>query len=1740
MSGAENSVDRLVLQFSGLRITIEQGEASASAREPSPTGSFILVEGDSAGSQTETGPLARGSQASPSRAGSSPDEAFLDATTLAALGALELGPLARFARGLASVGDWSPAARVARAYRAGLSAKSVLEGRTDYQASSLPVPTRNRIYVVLRCRAEPEGFVTDNFRTFLGRVPKDQVGRLEKFAVCHAFASRSEASAFIEDIEALMDGAPPERPLPMYYFLDNPDNPTMRITAFIVRLRAGGFMVAMPGTDEVGELLSNLSETGDPAAPLLFTPLQVACETPRRRALGEITLHFVDIPWAWLGFLRSGAALRGSTLELVCIKVDGVTARPNSDGARAAADLWVATAIEDPELQDSGSLPKKKGNDEEQADAGELSRLRARLHALEMAAGSGPLAGGGISSLAGRATGSQTRRGARDLFPADRETALTEADLRALRAAAGPAPLRLAQHERAPRPALTREADDTLAELEAGVSAEEFPGGSSGDAVLQRLLLVQTQMLAKLSAGKPKSPLEAALVSGGAKDDGNLSAKGSAARDAFVRILKDSQLVADQIRRLAAEELGEDAANPPPSLMRTFVEKRSPVGELRTLALVSTFAAHGWEHARTTENVDLEAWCARLLMFTDQCAMESGRTQLGWLLTGLPDPSWGTLVRRRQGLRPFSRLCPSLWLSGNVAFLKEMEWLSTRMSAATDQGREPPKDAAETEEQPSGRPPRFFEPCWGEALSGAGGAEKAMSGLSLCLWRVGRPMQNANLARGCGQLPPMPLVHASRSELLRLAGKWDQFKATLPSSAHVMRVCCDDLSEMYYTFHVPEKRAKRNCLGMVFSPSELCGFNAYDPSRHYGPCYIALGALAMGDCGAVEYAQQSHFNVLSSLGNCMRPNEFVAYRRAFPRSSCLEFLSIDDHMTAQVCSRMQLKLHRPLRDTAIFECSDAAYPAVGLVSHPGKRKRNTTSGVFLGAELDGIEGIVSAPRHRIGVLMKVTSLIARRACASASLLASVLGLWVHALLFRRPVFSVLSQVFVDARRVPANEVFTLHRDTVNELFALCALAPLLQADLRVTYPGALYTMDASPTGAGLCSAVLPPHVVQELWRHSEQKGFYTRLLDPAAALLCDLGLSSDAGSAFVEGLTSPSVSPFDPEPLPLRAPRCGDTFFLCLFCESGNWASSFSRAGLVDFSVAEPWLSGLPFSALGDVPTFRRLCVLACSGRVHDWHVGPSWDVSGRSEADPCGFHSGFCDLPAVASWARRLGFLLCLAASAGSYVSLVQPPTSTLFRLHCFRGFVSYGAALTKLHLCAFGSPCCQAVDFLHNKPWLCKLGGSRCGCSSDSSAARFPAVGRFTAASSCAFTSLCRPSAAVLFGREPVCGERVADFCSLLPLPLVAQAASGSSLAATGYSELRYKFKGPGHINVLEARAYKTWLKEPPASSGFKVVAPLAVVRGRWLRLLLLLAGDVERNPGPFHDGAPRGALDLQGGFASSTRHKMDKALSAFQVWLRGSFGLELEAVLSSVSSTALALRAFGLYLYSSGQPRYLLVYAITSVQDSHPQFRSQLAPAWQVDRKWQQAEPGECRPVISQPIVQASVALALCWGWHDWACLTLIGFLCMLHPAEMLCLTRQDLVFPEDALSPDPVAYVHIRSPKTHRFARRQHSRLEDPLVLRMLQALYLDLPLASRLFRGSMHTYRRQWNSVMSRLGVPHRLSERGATPGVLRGSGATFLYLETEDLPLVAWNVAKAKDDGDGKSDSAAFAFASTS
>ena len=482
-------------------------------------------------------------------------------------------------------------------------------------------------------------------------------------------------------------------------------------------------------------------------------------------------------------------------------------------------------------------------------------------------------------------------------------------------------------------------------------------------------------------------------------------------------------------------------------------------------------------------------------------------------------------------------------------------------------------------------------------------------------------------------------------------------------------------------------------------------------------------------------------------------------------------------------------------------------------------------------------------------------------------------------MFRRPVLALLSQPLVDSRCEPAAQVRALHRDTVNELLALSVLGPVLQTDLRVSYTERLFATDASPDGAGIVEADLPRHVVKEFWRFSEQRGFYTRLANPAADCLEGLGLDSE-----------PAFGPHEQaeplQPLSVGHPLAEGVLFdvLELFSDSAAWSEAHRSAGLrvhPGFTFEDSSsLRAVSFADLSSAGLFHELRALALRGVVGEWHASPpagSFLTLGRprsrSKSRPSGFGLQTASAREHTMLARRTAFLLCLVVLNGGRFSVVQPGSSVLFYLQCFVRLASS---------CSYGPPFKRPLQILHNKGWLLELGGP------------------------------------------------------------------------------------------------------------------------------------------------------------------------------------------------------------------------------------------WQVDKKWQAVEPGERRPVISKPIVQAAVTLALAWGWNDWAAVTLIGAMCMLHPSEIIPLVRRDLVLPSDAMSGDSVAYVHIRNPKTQRFARRQHSRHDDPVTLQFLHALYRELPLDARLFRASMHVYRRQWNAIMARLGVPYTQAERGATPGVLRGSGATYLYLETEDISLVAW------------------------
>ena len=175
-----------------------------------------------------------------------------------------------------------------------------------------------------------------------------------------------------------------------------------------------------------------------------------------------------------------------------------------------------------------------------------------------------------------------------------------------------------------------------------------------------------------------------------------------------------------------------------------------------------------------------------------------------------------------------------------------------------------------------------------------------------------------------------------------------------------------------------------------------------------------------------------------------------------------------------------------------------------------------------------------------------------------------------------------------------------------------------------------------------------------------------------------------------------------------------------------------------------------------------------------------------------------------------------------------------------------------------------------------------------------------------------------------------------------------------------------------------------------------------------LLETSGDIERNPGPSRTCQPRGDLDLSVGFCKITANRMSKCLGAFARWLDVELQLNFDTV-ADAQHTALALRAYGMHLYKHGFPRYLFVYAVTAIQDQYPQHRPFLSGAWHIDRKWQIAEPGRCRTVLSLPMFRAALCLSLLLSWPRWTAVTMLAFSGMLHSAEFIQLTRRDLMLP-----------------------------------------------------------------------------------------------------------------------------------
>lgn len=197
------------------------------------------------------------------------------------------------------------------------------------------------------------------------------------------------------------------------------------------------------------------------------------------------------------------------------------------------------------------------------------------------------------------------------------------------------------------------------------------------------------------------------LLSGqsdGASGSGsNLGVKGCLARDAFVRASQDLALIATTVRRNALTELGYPPHREDGNLMRKYMERRMPLSEHKTLAYLAMMVSEAWQTAFASQNIELMGVLGKIMIFLEQAAIDSGKLQLAWLLTGRQEPAWQILVshRRHPGLQPFSRLAAPTWVSANLAYLKELDFMESRMQSVSKASQ---VDRAEKETEARAKP----------------------------------------------------------------------------------------------------------------------------------------------------------------------------------------------------------------------------------------------------------------------------------------------------------------------------------------------------------------------------------------------------------------------------------------------------------------------------------------------------------------------------------------------------------------------------------------------------------------------------------------------------------------------------------------------------------------------------------------------------------------------------------------------------------------------------------------------------------------------------------------------------------------------------------------------------------------------------------------------------------------------------------------------------------------------------
>ena len=157
-----------------------------------------------------------------------------------------------------------------------------------------------------------------------------------------------------------------------------------------------------------------------------------------------------------------------------------------------------------------------------------------------------------------------------------------------------------------------------------------------------------------------------------------------------------------------------------------------------------------------------------------------------------------------------------------------------------------------------------------------------------------------------------------------------------------------------------------------------------------------------------------------------------------------------------------------------------------------------------------------------------------------------------------------------------------------------------------------------------------------------------------------------------------------------------------------------------------------------------------------------------------------------------------------------------------------------------------------------------------------------------------------------------------------------------------------------------------------------------------------------------------------------------SGFEGWLRGQLSAgTVEDAFKLPALIAMFAKEYGSFLFSSGSPLHLFRHLLALLPRKIIGVKPFMSICWDHLSRWEKIEPTVHRVPIPTAVVEAMIAVSICWGWRRFAGVLGIMFYGITRPGKALNATRDLLVLPHDLLqSGFSECYLQLPEPKGRR--------------------------------------------------------------------------------------------------------------